>query len=74
MGVDLLFAFFATPPLIPNVKLVLFSSAQEPDANQVQASKQNVWTDLSPKEAGEVVRFLLPKSDLGLTEVSKVTR
>jgi hypothetical protein len=70
----LLFLFFAAAPLAPNVKVPFFGSSQAPDASKVQASKQSVWADLSPSEAGDVVKFLLSKPDLNLTRASKATR
>ena len=54
-----------------------FSWRQEkPECMQdaFHASRQNVWEDLSPKEANEVLKFLLSNSDLNLTEAYKATR
>jgi hypothetical protein len=70
----LLFILFAAAPLISNAKLVLFSSSQVPYANQIKASKQNVWADLSPNEAGQVIAFLHSKSDLNLAKAPKAAR
>jgi hypothetical protein len=73
-AVFLLFILFAAAPLIPDAKLVLFISSQVPYAHQIRAPKQNVWADLSPNEAGQVLAFLHSKSDLNLVEAPKAAR
>jgi primary-amine oxidase len=70
----LFFAFFASVPLGQTVKLVLFRSPQIFDTNQIQASRQNIWADLSENETDEVLNFLYSKSGLNLTETSQATQ
>jgi hypothetical protein len=45
-----------------------------PGAGSFQASKHNVWADLSRKEAEDLTKFLLSNSELNLTEATRATR
>lgn len=68
------FVYFAVAPQFFNIPAIAFHSSEIAHARKIQATKHNVWTDLTPSEADDVVKFLLSRADLNLTEAAKATR
>lgn len=70
------FVFFVITAFVPFIGRVQITvlPLKAPDKGSFQASKHNVWQDLSKDEAQELTKFLFEKSELNLTEASNATR
>jgi primary-amine oxidase len=76
ISASIAFIFFIITASVPFIKHVKtgFVPSGAPAAGSFRASKNNVWVDLSSKEAKSIVNFLFKRSELNLTKSSEATR